>query len=62
MCIRDRIYVGAVALIANLVVAVVVTLVLRAVRTPEGVDHTRGPDYHATTVPGSTTPDVVSSV
>jgi solute:Na+ symporter, SSS family len=57
-----QIYVGAVALIANLVVAVVVTLILRAARTGEGVDHTRGDDYHATTVPESTSPDVVSSV
>jgi solute:Na+ symporter, SSS family len=57
-----QIYVGVVALIGNLVVAVVVTLLLRAGRTAEGVDHTRGDDYHATTVPESTTPEVVSSV
>ncbi len=50
------------ALIGNLVVAVVVTLVLRATRTPEGVDHTGGDDYHATTVPETTTPDAVSPV
>jgi solute:Na+ symporter, SSS family len=57
-----QIYVGAVALIGNLVVAVVVTLILRATHTSEGVDHTRGADYHATTVPETTTPEVVSSV
>ncbi|NMO92020.1 monocarboxylate uptake permease MctP [Actinomycetospora sp. TBRC 11914] len=57
-----QIYVGVVALIGNLVVAAVVTLLLRAGRTPEGVDHTRGDDYHATTVPESTAPEAVSSV
>jgi SSS family solute:Na+ symporter len=57
-----QIYVGIVALIGNLVVAVVVTLVLRGSRSPEGVDHTLGDDYHATTVPDTTTPDAVSAV
>ena len=42
-----QIYVGIVALIANLVVAVIVTLILRATKTPDGRDVTRGPDYHA---------------
>jgi solute:Na+ symporter, SSS family len=42
-----QIYVGVVALIANLVVAVVVTLVLRALKTPETADETAGADYHA---------------
>lgn len=44
---KVQIYVGFVALIANLLVAVVVTLVLRAVKAREGVDETRGRDYHA---------------
>ena len=57
-----QIYVGAVALIGNLVVAVVVTLVLRARARHEGVDHTGGDDYHATTVPDTTTPEAVSPV
>jgi SSS family solute:Na+ symporter len=42
-----QIYVGVVALIANLVVALVVTVIARAMRAPVGVDETRGPDYHA---------------
>ncbi|MDL5155014.1 monocarboxylate uptake permease MctP [Actinomycetospora termitidis] len=59
---KVQIYVGAVALVGNLLVAVVVTLVLRATKTREGADHTRSGDYHATRVPESTTPDAVSSV
>ncbi|GAA4843191.1 sodium:solute symporter [Actinomycetospora corticicola] len=58
---KVQIYVGAVALIGNLVVAALVTLVLRATGTREGADHTRGEDYHATRVPESTTPEAVSS-
>jgi SSS family solute:Na+ symporter len=46
-----QIYVGAVALIANLVVTVVATLVVRAVRVPERPDETSGPDYHADAAP-----------
>ncbi|HEX3789153.1 MAG TPA: sodium:solute symporter [Pseudonocardiaceae bacterium] len=42
-----QIYVGVIALIANLVISIVVTLILRATRTPEGVDETDGEDYHA---------------
>ena len=42
-----QIYVGIVALAANLLVAVVVTLVLRATRVREGRDTTIGRDYHA---------------
>ncbi|WP_353648571.1 sodium:solute symporter [Nakamurella sp. A5-74] len=42
-----QIYVGIVALAANLVVAVIVTFVLRALKTPEGADETKGIDYHA---------------
>jgi SSS family solute:Na+ symporter len=42
-----QIYVGVVALIANLIVVFVVTLILRAVKAPEKADETLGPDYHA---------------
>ena len=42
-----QIYVGFVALVVNLVVAVVVTLVLRAGRWREGEDATHPADYHA---------------
>jgi SSS family solute:Na+ symporter len=42
-----QIYVGFVALTVNLVVAVVVTAVLRRTSTAEGVDETRPSDYHA---------------
>jgi solute:Na+ symporter, SSS family len=59
---KVQIYVGFVALILNLVVAVVATLVLRATGVDEGSDATRGDDYHATEVPESTTPETVSSV
>jgi SSS family solute:Na+ symporter len=59
---RVQIYVGFVALILNLVVAAVVTLVLRATGAGEGSDHTRAADYHATKVPESTEPETVSSV
>ena len=42
-----QIYVGIVALAANLIVAVVVTAMLRAVKVKDGRDLTRGRDYHA---------------
>ena len=42
-----QIYPGFVALIANLVVAVIVTLVLRSLKVFNGVDETEGTDYHA---------------
>ncbi len=42
-----QIYVGVVALAANLIVAVVVTVVLRAAKVADGRDATRGADYHA---------------
>jgi SSS family solute:Na+ symporter len=41
------IYVGFVAVAVNLLVAVLVTLVLRAMKTPEGVDGTEPDDYFA---------------
>ncbi|MCE0765340.1 sodium:solute symporter [Pseudonocardia kujensis] len=42
-----QIYVGFVALVLNLVVAVVVSAVLHALKVGNGVDATRGGDYHA---------------
>ena len=42
-----QIYVGFVALVLNLVVAAVLTPVLRARRVPEGSDATSPADYHA---------------
>jgi solute:Na+ symporter, SSS family len=41
-----QIYVGIVALVANLVVAVVVSAVLRAANVRDGRDTTKGDDYH----------------
>ena len=41
-----QIYVGIVALVANLLVALVVTWILRATKTKDGVDETVGKDYH----------------
>jgi SSS family solute:Na+ symporter len=41
-----QIYVGIVALIANLIVSVVATAIVRAVRVPAGQDETSGADYH----------------
>ncbi|MEU4691014.1 monocarboxylate uptake permease MctP [Actinoplanes sp. NPDC023714] len=41
------IYVGFVAVIVNAVVAVLVTLILRALKTPQGTDHTAPDDYFA---------------
>jgi SSS family solute:Na+ symporter len=42
-----KIYIAALALVANLVVTVVLTLVLRAMKVGEGVDETRAEDYGA---------------
>lgn len=41
-----QIYPGIVAVLANLVVAVLVTMVVRAMRVGDGPDATRGADYH----------------
>ncbi|MGC7093362.1 monocarboxylate uptake permease MctP [Amycolatopsis lurida] len=41
-----QIYVGVVALAANLVVAVLVTLLARRLKVANGTDQTDGPDYH----------------
>lgn len=43
---KIQIYVGIVALLANLIVVVVVTLVLRAMKVRDGADDTVGADYH----------------
>ena len=43
---KVQIYVGIVALVANLIVVLVVTLVLRAMKVRDGVDDTVGADYH----------------
>ncbi len=48
-----QIYVGVVALIANLVVAVVATAIVRAFRVPETPDETSGSDYHADAEPAA---------
>jgi SSS family solute:Na+ symporter len=40
------IYTGLIAVLANLAVVVVMTLVLRAAKTPAGVDATHETDYH----------------
>lgn len=60
------IYVGFVAVALNLLVAVLVTLVLRAAKSPEGVDGTRPDDYFADEgdprlEKSRTTPDSVAS-
>jgi SSS family solute:Na+ symporter len=41
------IYVGFVAVLVNLLVAVIVTVILRATKTPDGVDGTTADDYFA---------------
>ena len=42
-----QIYVGVVALVANLLVAALVTIALRLAKVGDGRDATRGADYHA---------------
>src|SRR3954452_2872603 len=44
---ETKVYIAVVAILANLLVAVVVTVVLRALKVDEGVDQTRPQDYHA---------------
>jgi SSS family solute:Na+ symporter len=44
---KSAVYAGLLALLVNLVVAVVVTLILRAMRVPDGVDGTAESDYTA---------------
>jgi solute:Na+ symporter, SSS family len=51
-----KFYIGATALLINLIIAVIVTLVLKALRTPGGVDETEPDDYYA----DAASPEVVS--
>ncbi|HEX2770884.1 MAG TPA: sodium:solute symporter, partial [Micromonosporaceae bacterium] len=44
---KMTIYAGFVAVVVNLLVAVIVTLILRAGRVPDGADHTTPDDYFA---------------
>jgi len=44
---QKTIYVGFVAVLVNLVVAIIVTFVMRAMKTPDGVDGTASDDYFA---------------
>jgi SSS family solute:Na+ symporter len=44
---KTTVYVGLIAVLANLVVAVIVTLICRAAKTPDGVDSTVPDDYTA---------------
>jgi SSS family solute:Na+ symporter len=41
-----QIYPGIVSLVANLLVAIVVTMIVRAFKVPDGPDSTHGEDYH----------------
>jgi SSS family solute:Na+ symporter len=43
---HTKVYIAVTALLINVIVAVVVTLILRALRTPDGVDATRPDDYY----------------
>jgi SSS family solute:Na+ symporter len=44
---HEKLYIAATALVINIIVAVIVTLVLRAVRVPAGTDETAPDDYYA---------------
>ncbi|TCP57344.1 SSS family solute:Na+ symporter [Tamaricihabitans halophyticus] len=44
---ETMVYPGFVALVANLLIAVIVTLIVRAMKVPAGQDVTTGSDYHA---------------
>jgi SSS family solute:Na+ symporter len=57
-----QIYIGVIALVANLVVAVVVTAVVRALRAPEGPDQTTSDDYQAETAPAVEPPPTPAAV
>jgi SSS family solute:Na+ symporter len=52
-----KVYVAVTALLLNIVVSVILTIVLRAVRAPSGVDATEPPDY----LSDRTDPGVVST-
>src|SRR2546430_2006611 len=55
---KTTVYVGLVAVLANLVVAVVVTLICRAAKAPDGVDATVPEDYMAD-APSEAPPDLM---
>jgi SSS family solute:Na+ symporter len=57
-----QIYIGVIALVANLVVAVVVTAVVRALRAPEGPDQTTSDDYQADAAPAVEPPPTPAAV
>ncbi len=44
---ETKVYIALVAFLLNLIVAVVLTVVFRAMKIDEGVDQTRAQDYHA---------------
>ena len=44
---HQKVYIAITALLLNLIVSVVLTLVLRAVRAPAGTDETTPDQYHA---------------
>ncbi|QNN55093.1 sodium:solute symporter [Nocardioides mesophilus] len=44
---ETKAYIALTAFVINLLVVVVLTLVMRAAKVPEGTDHTRPEDYHA---------------
>ena len=44
---HTKVYIAFSALVLNIVVAVVLTLVLRAVKAPAGTDHTAAEDYYS---------------
>ena len=44
---ETKVYIALLAFLLNLAVAVVATVVLRALKVDEGVDQTRPQDYHA---------------
>ena len=46
---RHQVYIALTAFVINLIVAVVLTVVFRALKVPEGVDSTHHTDYHADT-------------
>nr|WP_221376335.1 sodium:solute symporter [Actinoplanes polyasparticus] len=59
---KRTIFVGFVTVIVNLLVAVIVTLILRAAKTPEGVDGTTQDDYFADEGDPRIDKDVVATV
>ncbi len=59
---NTKVYIAATALILNIVVAVVLTLVFRAVRAPAGSDATSPDDYYSDAVePSAQSPELVKS-